>query len=119
LKYYGTLLLDQRLGDEYVDNFHQLSKIYSLTTQHSIEQIELSALKDLLIDFVQGYEALLSWRTESPPSLLSQYSLLTPPCSSHSGLRTSNVLVAVPDGALLWNHQANGSIKVSTEWRMG
>jgi hypothetical protein len=30
LKHYGIPLLDQHLGDEYVDNFRQLNKIFSI-----------------------------------------------------------------------------------------
>lgn len=64
LRYYGTPLLDQHLGDEYVENFRQLSRIYSLATQRSIGQTQLSELEDLCVDFVKNYEKLY-YRGES------------------------------------------------------
>jgi hypothetical protein len=58
LKYYGTPLLDQRLGDDYVENFRQLSRIYSLATQYSIPESSVARLNDLVIDFVKTFEQL-------------------------------------------------------------
>lgn len=40
LKHYGIPLLDQHLGDEYVDNFRQLNKIYSLGCRCSNGQVK-------------------------------------------------------------------------------
>jgi Transposase family tnp2/Domain of unknown function (DUF4218) len=58
LKYYGTPLLDKRLGDDYVANFRQLSEIYTLATQHSIQESSVPHLNDLIIGFVKKYEEL-------------------------------------------------------------
>lgn len=58
LRYYGIPLLDQHLGDECVDNFRQLSRIFSLATQHSIDETELATLEELTVDFVRNYERL-------------------------------------------------------------
>jgi hypothetical protein len=58
LIHYGIPLLDQHIGDEYVNNFRQLSRIYSLATQYTIQRFEFSDLKELAIDFVQSYEKL-------------------------------------------------------------
>jgi Domain of unknown function (DUF4218) len=58
LRYYGIPLLDQHLGDECVDNFRQLSRIFSLATQHSINEAELATLEALTADFVRNYERL-------------------------------------------------------------
>jgi len=51
-------LLDQHLGDECVENFRQLSRIFSSTTQHSIDETELATLEELTADFVRNYERL-------------------------------------------------------------
>jgi len=58
LKYYGPPLLDQHLGYDYVRNFRQLGRIYSLTTQHEIQAHDIPRLRDLTIDFVREYEML-------------------------------------------------------------
>jgi len=58
LKYYGIPLLDQNLDDEMLLNFSQLSRIYTLVTQHSIELSELRIIETLSQSFIQGYERL-------------------------------------------------------------
>jgi hypothetical protein len=58
IRYYGIPLLDQHLGDECVDNFRQLSRIFSLATQRSIKETELVTLDELTANFVRGYERL-------------------------------------------------------------
>jgi hypothetical protein len=58
LIHYGIPLLDQHLGDDYVNNFRQLNRIYSLATQYTIQQSELLDLKRLTVDFIQSYERL-------------------------------------------------------------
>jgi Transposase family tnp2/Domain of unknown function (DUF4218) len=58
LRYYGIPLLDQNLGDEYVDNFRQLSQIYSLATKYTITEADISLLERITIDFVKKFEEL-------------------------------------------------------------
>ena len=58
VRYYGVPLLDQHLGEQCVDNFRQLSRIYSLSTKHTILDNELTALNDLTVSFVRKYEEL-------------------------------------------------------------
>ena len=65
LKYYGAPLLDQHLGDDFVDNFHQLSQIYSLATQYIIHESVLPDLEDLTIAFVRKYEELYYYQEPS------------------------------------------------------
>jgi hypothetical protein len=58
IRYYGIPLLDQHLGDECVDNFRQLSRIFSLATQRLIKETELVTLDELTANFVRSYERL-------------------------------------------------------------
>jgi tnp2 family transposase/uncharacterized protein DUF4218 len=58
LKHYGPPLLDQHLGNDYVRNFCQLGRIYSLATQHEIQAHDIPHLNALTIDFVREYERL-------------------------------------------------------------
>jgi hypothetical protein len=58
LKLYGVPLLDQRLGEPYVENFRLLSRIYTLVTQHSIRRADIAILDNLVQRFVKTFESL-------------------------------------------------------------
>src|SRR6266480_3936654 len=58
LKYYGIPLLDQNLDDEQLQNFSNLSRIYTLATQYTIQQSELHTVSALCSHFIQNYERL-------------------------------------------------------------
>ena len=58
LKWFGLPLLDQRLNDQYLDNFRILGQIYTLATRHSLCQADIELLDSLVIGFVRSYEQL-------------------------------------------------------------
>jgi hypothetical protein len=58
LKLLSIPLLDQRLHDDYVDNFRLLSRIYCLSTQSSLQHSDIDTLDDLVVHFVRSYEEL-------------------------------------------------------------
>ena len=58
LKYYGIPLLDQNLDDNQLQNFSDLSRIYTLATQYTIQQSELYTINILCSRFIQTYERL-------------------------------------------------------------
>src|SRR6266480_1432928 len=58
LKYYSIPLLDQNLDDEQLQNFSDLSRIYTLATQYTIQQSELHTVSALCSHFIQNYERL-------------------------------------------------------------
>ena len=67
LKLYGVPLLDQRLGEPYVENFRLLSRIYTLATQHSVRQADIEILRSLVQRFVETFESL--YYQEDPKKL--------------------------------------------------
>lgn len=58
LLFYGSPLLDQNMGDEYVDNFRLLGQFYRLATRHSLGHADICRIQQIAIKFVQGYERL-------------------------------------------------------------
>ena len=58
LLYYGLPLLDQNLNEESVDNFRVLSQFYALCTKHTLSADDIPLIKQLAINFVQGYERI-------------------------------------------------------------
>jgi hypothetical protein len=58
LKLFGVPLLDQRLDEQCVENFRDLSRIYTLATQHSLKQTDIKILDTVVVKFVQSYERI-------------------------------------------------------------
>src|SRR4030095_15215230 len=58
LKYYGISLLNQNLHDNQLQNFSDLSCIYMLATQYTIQQSKLCTIDVLCSCFIQTYERL-------------------------------------------------------------
>ena len=54
LELFGVPLLDQRLDEECVQNFRDLSRIYSIATRHSVSLADIALLKTLVVRFVRS-----------------------------------------------------------------
>jgi Transposase family tnp2 len=65
LELFGVPLLDQRLDEECVQNFRDLSRIYSIATRHSVSSADIALLETLVVRFVQSYEQIYLYGSDS------------------------------------------------------
>ena len=58
LYYYSLTILQDQLLSKYLENFCQLFRIYEFSEQRAINRINISHLRELVIDFVETFEIL-------------------------------------------------------------
>ena len=56
--HYTLTILQDWLPSKYLENFCQLSRIYKFSEQQAINRINISHLRELVIDFVETFEIL-------------------------------------------------------------